>query len=370
MTVELIGLLHPHERSETHHAEGSIIDPDYIRRLCKAYEDGGFDRILIGSSSSGPDSLQMAAFAAANTARLGFMVAHRPGFISPTVAARAFATLDQFAGGRIALHTITGRDDHEQKRDGDYLDKTQRYARSGEYLRVLKMAWRDKGPIDFDGQFYKFEGFVTDVRPVRPTIPIYFAGASDAAFGVGAAEADVYMFYAQPLAAFAEDIARVKAECAAIGRATPPRFGMIVRPIMEETDERAWQRADSILSVTEQRVAQGKPMMRGSNDMDRAATAGVSDARQLAHNARSTRHDRALWTAVAGVTQRGNSTAIVGSPDTVADALFDYVDIGVSTLLIHGFDPLDDARAFGEILVPRLRERARRRDYRPAAALA
>jgi alkanesulfonate monooxygenase len=359
MDLEIIGLLHPHERSETHHAEGAIIDAGYVTRLARAYEASGFDRILVGSSSSGPDSLQMAAFAAAQTESLGFMVAHRPGFIAPTVAARAFATLDQFARGRIALHTITGRDDAEQRADGDYLDKTRRYARSGEYLRVLKKAWTHQGPFDFEGEFYRFEHFTTDVKPYHPTgIPIYFAGASDAAFAVGAREADTYMFYAQPLKPFAEDIARVRAEAQLAGRAVPPRFGLIVRPILADTDEAAWARADTILRLTEERVAKGKPMMRGSKDMDPSAAAGVSDRRQLEHHARGARHDRALWTAVTGATLRGNSTALVGSPETVARALRDYVGIGVTTLLIHGFDPYDDAVDFGRQLVPLLRQTA------------
>lgn len=362
MSIQVFGLIHPHERSETHHEEGAIINPDYVRRICRAYEDGGFDRVLIGSSSSGPDSLQMAAFAAANTERLKFLVAHRPGFISPTVAARAFATLDHFAGGRIALHTITGRDDKEQRSDGDYLAKDQRYARSAEYLQVLKKAWTHQGPFSHDGKFYKFDNFATDVKPVqKPRIPVYFAGASEAAFAVGAAEADVYMFYAQPLKYFAEDIKRVEAECKAIGRKEPPRFGLIIRPILGDTDGQAWDRANKILEMTKERVAKGKPMMRGSKDMDPNASAGVSDRRQLQHDARGSLHDRALWTAVAGATQRGNSTAVVGSPETVAAALLDYVDIGVTTILVHGFDPYDDAVDFGRRLVPLLREKARGR---------
>lgn len=358
MSVEIIGLLHPHERSETHHAEGAIIDSAYIRRVLRAHEEGGFDRILIGSSSSGPDSLQMAAFAAANTTTLKFMVAHRPGFIAPTVAARAFATLDQFANGRIALHTISGRDNAEQRSDGDYLDKTQRYQRSSEYLRVLKEAWTQEDAFDFAGQFYKFEKFRTEVRPVQPNIPIYFAGVSDAAYAVGVSEADVYMFYAEPLAPLAETIRRVKEESAAIGRKVPPRIGIIVRPILAETDDLAWVKAETILQVTEKRLNRGAPMMRGSHDMEPTATPGAGDAKQVAHNARSTRHDRALWTAITGATKRANSTALVGSPVTVARALFDYVDIGVTTFLLHGFSPLDDANIFGRDLLPLLRDRS------------
>lgn len=371
MTLEIYGLIHPHERSETHHADGAIIDPDYVRQVAKVYEDGGFDRALIGSSSSGPDSLQMAAFVAANTTRLGLLVAHRPGFMAPTVAARAFATLDTFAAGRVALHTISGRNEPEQRRDGDYLEKVERYRRSHEYLQILKKAWTHQGPFSHEGEFYRFENFSTDVKPTAtPRIPISFAGASDAAYEVSAHEADLHMFYAQPLEFLALDIERVRKESEKIGRKNPPRIGIIVRPILGNSDEEAWARARTILDQAENRVAAGKPMMRGSKDMDPTASAGFSDARQLQHNQRSQRHDRALWTAVVGATQRGNSTALVGSPETVAEAIFDYVKIGVSTVLIHGFDPYADAIDFGRRLVPLLRAKDQERQLDGGASNA
>ena len=45
------------------------------------------------------------------TERLGLMIAHRPGFTQPTLAARQLATLDQLTGGRVAVHIITGGTD-------------------------------------------------------------------------------------------------------------------------------------------------------------------------------------------------------------------------------------------------------------------
>jgi alkanesulfonate monooxygenase len=121
MPVEFIGMIGTRDQSETRPGRGPVIDRDYLRRFVRAHEDAGFDRVLIGYSSSQPDGLQVAAYAAAHTERLSFLVAHRPGFVAPTVAARAFATLDTLAGGRIAVHVITGGSDGEQRRDGDYL---------------------------------------------------------------------------------------------------------------------------------------------------------------------------------------------------------------------------------------------------------
>ena len=160
MPIEFIGLISTSHASEIHGGDGPLIDRDYVRTFARAHEESDFDRVLIGYSSSSPDNTQVAAYAATHTDRLGFLVAHRPGFVFPTVAARTFATLDQFTQGRIAFHTITGGHDAEQRRDGDYLTKDQRYRRSGEFLQVLKQAWTADDPFSFDGEFYKFEDYL------------------------------------------------------------------------------------------------------------------------------------------------------------------------------------------------------------------
>src|ERR1700728_3971114 len=133
MPVEFIGMISTRDQSEIRQTAGPVIDREYVRRFSRAHEDAGFDRVLIGYSSSQPDGMQVAAYAAAHTERLGFLVAHRPGFIAPTLAARQFATLDQFTGGRVPVHIITGGDDADQLRDGDTLPKDERYARTDEY---------------------------------------------------------------------------------------------------------------------------------------------------------------------------------------------------------------------------------------------
>jgi alkanesulfonate monooxygenase len=58
----------------------------------------------------------------------------------------------------------------------------------------------------------------------------------------------------------------------------------------------------------------------------------------------------------------------VGTPDTVAQALLDYVDIGATTLLIRGYDPYDDAIDYGRHLLPLVRQEVARRDAEKAAA--
>src|SRR5258708_40000295 len=118
MSIDFIGMIATQRASEIHPAQGPAIDRDYVRRFAQAHEQAGFDRILVAWHSTGPDAFLVGAYAAAVTDRIGFMLAHRPGFIEPTLAARKFATFDQFSGGRAAVHVISGGDDIEQQRDG------------------------------------------------------------------------------------------------------------------------------------------------------------------------------------------------------------------------------------------------------------
>ncbi|BAJ26525.1 MULTISPECIES: LLM class flavin-dependent oxidoreductase [Kitasatospora] len=371
MPVEFVGMISTHDVSETRPATGPVVDPGYTRRFAQAHEEAGFDRILIAQSSGSPDPNQVAAFAAAHTERLGLLVAHRPGFLAPTVAARTFATLDQFSGGRVAVHVITGGNDAEQRRDGDYLTKDERYARTDDYLTVVKKAWTEDAPFDHDGPYYRLADFRSDVRPVQePRIPLYFGGSSEAAYRVGGKHADTFALWGEPLAETAEQIARVRAAAEAAGRTDLPGISVSFRPILGRTDEAAWERARGILGTIEQRGST-PGWRRGTalNGAD-ATPQNVGSQRLLAAAAKGDLHDRALWTATAKATGAGgNSTALVGSPETVARALLDYVEIGVTTLLIRGYDPLDDALDYGRELLPLVRQEVAHRDAAAATAV-
>jgi alkanesulfonate monooxygenase len=364
MTVEFCGMISTQYESESQTTQGPVVDPEYVRRFARAHEDAGFDRILVALGSASPDPNQVAAFAMANTNRLKVLIAHRPGFIFPTVAARTFATLDQFSGGRVAIHTITGGSDHEQRRDGDYLTKDERYARTDEYLEIMTKAWTSGEPFDYHGTYYDLDDFVSGVRPIQqPRIPVFFGGSSDAAYRVGGKHADTFALWGEPLAETAEQIASVHAAARAAGRTTMPGISVSFRPIVAATDELAWERAERILADIYKRKAVGTVSALGrmrrvpNADGTMPPPQNVGSQRLLAVAERGDRHDRALWTATAMATGAGgNSTALVGSPETVAAALLDYVDLGATTLLIRGFDPLDDAVDYGRHVIPLVRQ--------------
>jgi alkanesulfonate monooxygenase len=371
MPVEFIGMISTKDQSETRLNRGPVIDKDYTRRFTRAHEDAGFDRVLIGYASSQPEGTQVAAYAAAHSERLGFLVAHRPGFVAPTLAARQFATLDQFTGGRIAVHIITGGNDAEQRRDGDYLSKDERYARTGEYLDVVKRAWTASEPFSYDGTYYRVEDHWPGVRsPQQPGIRLYFGGSSEAAYRVGGKHADTYALWGEPLAETKQQIDSVHEAARNAGRGDVPGISVSFRPILGPTQDLAWERAHRILASTKQNVTAFRAQWGAKSwGLGGDAPQNAGSQRLLAAAAKGELHDRALWTPLAAATGAGgNSTALVGTPETVAAALLDYVDIGVTTLLIRGYDPYDDAIDYGRHLLPLVREEVARRDAERAAA--
>ncbi|MFE7122781.1 LLM class flavin-dependent oxidoreductase [Streptomyces sp. NPDC057617] len=329
-------------QTETGHAAGPVVQPGYLRELARAHEESGFDRVLVAHSSASPDGFTVADQILTHTDRLGVLLAHRPGFVSPTLAARKFATLDAFHPGRIALHVITGGDDADQARDGDFSDKPTRYRRTDDFLDVVRKEWNSTRPFDHDGEFYRVRAGFSAVRPTAP-IPVYFGGASEDAVRVGGRHADVYAFWGEPLAGIAERIREVRAAAAPYGR--DPRFSVSLRPIPAATEAEAWQRAREILRLTKERAGE----IRKAFNLDHAEQRGSQ--RLLEYAAQGEIHDKRLWTEIAKTTgAAGNSTALVGSYEQVAESLLDYVALGVSTLLIRGFAPLADARDYGTLI--------------------
>jgi alkanesulfonate monooxygenase len=380
MSLEIIGMVGTREFSETRGSlTGPAIDPDYLRRFARAHEAAGFDRVLIGYGATGPDGFAVAAHVLYGTTTLKVLIAHRPGFVAPTLVARKLATLDALTGGgRVGIHHITGGDELDQKRDGDFADHDRRYARTGEFMELLRRELTATKPFDYDGEFYRVKGAYSIVRPEGDApIPLYFGGASPAAITVGSQHADVYMLWGEPVAQIAERIAGIKAQAARHGRSV--RFSLSVRPIVAATEDDAWRRAEEIRSATEQRVAQAAAYRAdgGGNDGNGAQGNGspppiangrlfgfrestsVGSDRLQRQGAESEVHDERLWYGITKLTgPGGNSTALVGTPAQVADALLAYRRVGIDTFLIRGFDPLDDVVDWGKELVPLLRQGA------------
>jgi len=370
MGIEFLGIAGLNDGGETQARSGASFDKDYTLRFARAHEDNGWDRILFAYHSGSPDPATAAAFIASKLDHLKILLAHRPNVSYPTYAAKVFATLDQISDGRLNVHFITGGSTADQAAEGDFLTKDQRYARTGEYIRIVKQAWTDTSPFGFDGEHYRFENFVSDVwpsarRPAGGRPEVSFGGSSPAAYAIGAAEADIYAVWGEPLADTAEQIQTIADAAAAAGRSARPRIQAAFRPILGATEELAWQKAHDILGRIERRSGALPANILG--DLKNPENAGSQRLLSIAE--RGDRHDRALWTRPAAVSGgRGNSNALVGTPETVAAALLDYVDLGVDILSARGYDFVDDTIDFGRYVIPIVRAEVARRDAAAAAS--
>jgi alkanesulfonate monooxygenase len=389
LPLEIIGMVGTRDASEikgplvdgpvVDWTDGPVIDPQYLIDISKAHDEAGFDRVLVGYGAVAPEGWAVASAVLNNTRHLKVLVAQRPGFIQPVVLARMAATLDHLTGGgRIAIHFITGGDEADQRREGDFVPHDTRYRRTGEMMSVARRLWREDTPFDFEGEFYRYEGAFSSVKPVSPDgIPFYFAGASPPAIEVGAAQADVYAFWGEPRDQVAARMDAINAAAAKYDRTL--RYSISLRPIIADTEEEAWEKAEWIAEETAARIELAKERMQGhqetyqglggarnatySVDRDTSGTTSVGRKRLIEMSADKDVYDERLWMKVANLTgAAGNSTALVGTPEQVAEAMLRYYDLGISTLLLKGFDPLADAIDFGHRLVPLLREGATSRD--------
>ena len=370
MGIEFLGIAGLNDGGETQARSGASFDKDYTLRFARAHEDNGWDRILFAYHSGSPDPSTAAAYIASKLDHLKILLAHRPNVSYPTYAAKVFATLDQISDGRLNVHFITGGSTADQAAEGDFLTKDERYARTGEYIRIVKQAWTSREPFGFDGQHYRFENFVSDIWPAagRERPEVSFGGSSPAAYAIGAAEADIYAVWGEPLANTAEQITTITDAALAAGREQRPKIQVAFRPIIAATEELAWEKAHDILAKIERRTAGAAPSSF-VGDLKNPENAGSQRLLSIAEQ--GDRYDRALWTKPAAVSGgRGNSNALVGTPETVAAALLDYVDLGVDILSARGYDFVNDTIDFGRYVIPIVREEVARRDAEKAKTQA
>jgi alkanesulfonate monooxygenase len=389
MPVEIIGMVGTRDASEikgplvdgpvVDWMDGAVIEPGYLEAISRAHDDGGFDRVLIGYGAVAPEGWAIASTVLNSTRHLKVMIAHRPGFTQPVLVARRAATLDHLTGGgRVGIHFITGGDEADQRREGDFVAHDARYRRTGEEMAVIRRIWSEDAPFNYDGEFFRYEDAFSSVKPVTPgSIPMFFGGASPAAVEVGAAQADVYAFWGEPREASAARKAAIDEIAAKNGRTL--RYSISLRPIIADTEAEAWERAEWIAETTAQRIDLAKERMAGhqdtyqglggqrnatfSVDRDTNATTSVGRKRLIEMSASQDVYDERLWMKVANLTgAAGNSTALVGTPEQVAEAMLRYYDLGITALLLKGFDPLADAIDFGERLLPLIREGVAERD--------
>ncbi|MEU4446140.1 LLM class flavin-dependent oxidoreductase [Actinosynnema sp. NPDC050801] len=320
----------------------------YLGQIARTAEQLGFAGALTPTGAWCEDAWLTTAMLVATTERLKFLVAFRPGLVSPTLAAQMAATFQRHSGSRLLLNVVTGGEDHEQRAYGDFLDKEARYARTDEFLTVVRALWRGER-VDFDGEHLA----VADAELARtpdPVPEVYFGGSSPAAGRVAARHADVYLTWGEPPAQVAEKIDWIRREAAALGR--EPRFGVRLHVISRDRADQAWAEAKRLLDAldpaTIARVQEG--LARSGSEGQRRMIAlhgGSGDGLEVYPN---------LWAGV-GLVRGGAGTALVGSHTEVAERIEEYHAAGVTEFVLSGHPHLEEAYWFGEGVLPLLRDK-------------
>jgi alkanesulfonate monooxygenase len=322
-------------------------DIDYVGQIARSAEQLGFDAALTPTSSWCEDAWVMTAALTQVTRRFKFLVAFRPGLMSPTLAAQMAATYQRISGGRLLLNVVTGGDDVEQRRFGDHLSKPDRYRRAGEFLHVVRALWSG-APVDFTGEFIDVRGAQILPAPVWPDI--YLGGSSDAAMDVAARYADVYLTWGEPPDAVAAKLDQVRARAKAAGREL--RFGIRLHVITRDTAAEAWAKAQRLLDgLDPAAIEKAQRIQRASqSEGQRRMTelhGGRTDSLEVSPN---------LWAGV-GLVRGGAGTALVGSHDEVADRIAEYHELGIDEFILSGYPHLEEAYQVGEGVMPALRAR-------------
>ncbi|MFJ4537071.1 LLM class flavin-dependent oxidoreductase [Streptomyces tibetensis] len=317
----------------------------YLSQIARAAEEVGFAGALTPTGAWCEDAWLTTAMVAQHTERLKFLVAFRPGLISPTLAAQMAATFQRQTGGRLLLNVVTGGENKEQRAFGDFLDKDGRYRRTGEFLHVVRELWQGT-TVDLQGEHVRVEEAAL-ARVPDPVPEVYFGGSSPIAGEIAARHADVYLTWGEPPAQVAEKIARIRSLAAAQGRTL--RFGIRLHVITRDTAEQAWAEADRLLDGFD-------PETVASVQAGLSRSESEGQQRMLAlHGGRRDRleiHPN-LWAGV-GLVRGGAGTALVGSHDEVAERIKEYHALGIDEFILSGYPHLEEAYWFGEGVLPRL----------------
>lgn len=335
---------------------GRPADVPYLGQVARAAEDNGFEAALTPTGAWCEDAWLSTAMLAQRSERLKFLVAFRPGLLSPFLAAQMAGTFQNLTGGRLLLNVVTGGESHEQRMFGDFLDKDGRYERCDEFLEVVRRLWAGE-TVTFSGEHISVEEAKL-VQIPSPAPEIYFGGSSPAAGRVAARHADVYLTWGEPPAAVAEKIAWIRELAAREGRQI--RFGIRMHTITRDTSAEAWAEADRLLAQMPQDAVAGiqAGLARSESEGQRRMMelhGGRSDKLEIYPN---------LWAGV-GLVRGGAGTAMVGSHEEVADLIGEYAEIGIEEFVLSAYPHLEGAYWFGEGVLPILAERGLWTDPRP-----
>jgi len=327
---------------------------DYLGQVARSAEQLGYEAVLTPTGTWCEDAWIFTAALTQVTSRLKFLVAFRPGFISPTLAAHQAATFQRVSGGRLLLNVVTGGDPVEQRRFGDQLDHDQRYQRTEEFLAVLRGVSGAEPPFSFSGAHYEIEQAAIDFGEYALP-PVFFGGASPAAERAAARQADVYLAWGETPAQIAERLDRMRSLAAAAGRTLA--FGIRLHVLSRDTSAAAWAEADRLLMrISPERVRQVQQSFAGTESVGQQRMTALHTAYQGNGDRSALEVSPNLW-AGYGLVRGGAGTALVGSHAEVADRIEEYHGLGIDHFILSGQPHLEEAYHFAEGAAAELRQR-------------
>lgn len=327
---------------------GREADYTYFKQIAQAADRLGYNGVLIPTGKSCEDPWLTAAALAAETTRLKFLVALRPGLMQPSVAARMTSTLDRLSNGRVLINVVAGGDPIELAGDGLFLNHDERYEASDEFLTIWRELLTGK-TVDFEGKYLKSEGGELLFPPVQqPTPPVYFGGSSLAGQQVAAKHSDVYLTCGDPPAQVKEKIENVRLQAEKEGRTV--KFGIRLHVIVRETNTEAWAEADRLISQLDDEV-----IKKAQQTLSRYDSVGQNRMASLHRQGKKADLEISpnLWAGI-GLVRGGAGTALVGDPNTVAARIKEYQDIGIESFIFSGYPHLEEAYRFAELVFPLL----------------
>lgn len=335
-------------------SRGGFREPtiEYLADIVRTAERLGYEAVLTPTGTWCEDAWITTAALSQVTSRLKFLVAFRPGLITPTLAAHQAATFQRISHGRLLLNIVTGGDAVEQRRFGDFLDHDQRYARTGEFLEVMRgvaVKGGRKHTFDFSGEHYRIEGARIDFGG-WDFPQVFFGGASAAAERIAARHVDVYLAWGEPPLQVAERVKRVRELAASFGRSMA--FGIRLHVISRDTEAEAWAEANRLIAkIPPERVAAAQAVFSRTESVGQQRmtalqkTSGISAV--ASRNARELEISPGLW-AGYGLVRGGAGTALVGSHEQAADRIEEYHRLGFDHFILSGQPHIEEAYHFAE----------------------
>jgi alkanesulfonate monooxygenase len=304
----------------------------------------GFQNILLPSGwIAGQDALTFAAAMATQTTQINQLVALRMGEVWPPMLARAIATVDHIAKGRLCINIISS--DLPGQRESNEV----RYARASEIIQILQALWRTDGPFEWKGQFYQIS--LPTTEPAKPYQQnggplMYFGGISPAAQDLCAKHCDVFLMWPETEDQIAETMRGMAEKAASYGRQID--FGFRSHVIVRETEAEARAAADRLISKLD--AQKGAEIKARSQD---SQSAGVQRQDALRAQSADLYIEDHLWSGI-GLARSGCASAIVGNPDQVLAKLNRYMDLGIRAFILSGYPHLDECDLFAQHVLPHL----------------